>query len=234
MMRLLVTRPEPDGERTAALLRARGHAVQTLPLLRIEAIVDADFGAGPWAAVAFTSAHAVHAVTTHRHFGDIAALPAYVVGARTQGAAAAAGFAPVFSADGDVEDLVHLIRDQAPGGDLLYLAGQERAGDLAGALRALGKIVETVVVYRAVIATDAAAQLGTALRQGGIDAVLHYSARSAAAFVAAAPDGDFSIHIKHFCLSSRVAAPLLAAGATTVVIAEYPNENALLACVGSS
>ena len=45
-MRLLVTRPEPDGERTAAKLRARGCEVMLAPLLRVET-VDADLdGAG--------------------------------------------------------------------------------------------------------------------------------------------------------------------------------------------
>src|SRR5712675_719201 len=34
-MRLLVTRPVPDGARTAAALRARGHGAQLAPLLRV-------------------------------------------------------------------------------------------------------------------------------------------------------------------------------------------------------
>src|SRR5579864_8514480 len=99
-MRLLVTRPEPDGERTAALLRARGHEVLTLPMLRIEPIADAALGHGPWAAVLFTSTNAVRALAAHPRFGELVGLPAYAVGARTQAAAAAAGFAPVRSADG--------------------------------------------------------------------------------------------------------------------------------------
>src|SRR5437870_1310953 len=36
-MRLLLTRPQHDGERTAARLRARGHDVTLAPLLRIDA-----------------------------------------------------------------------------------------------------------------------------------------------------------------------------------------------------
>ena len=50
-MRLLVTRPEPEGGRTAARLRARGHEVVLAPLLRIEPVTEAAFGAGPWAGV---------------------------------------------------------------------------------------------------------------------------------------------------------------------------------------
>jgi uroporphyrinogen-III synthase len=236
-VRLLVTRPESDGGRTAALLRARGHDVLTVPLLRIEAIADVDLGAGPWAAVLFTSANAVGAIIKHRRFGEISRLPAYVVGARTQSAAAVARFAPVLSADGDVGDLVRLVaRDlSAAALPLLYLAGQERAGDLAETLAKHGKSVETAVVYRSVPATDMADQIGTILKARRIDAVLHYSARTAAAFMAAAAAAgarDFAMDIRHFCLSNQVAGPLLAAGAVTVEVAVGPSEEALFQRAG--
>ena len=97
-MRLLVTRPEPEGERTAALLRARGHEVRLVPLLQIEPVADAVFGAGPWAGVVFTSANAVRAAASHRRFGELAGLPAYAVGARTREAAVAAGLVSVAEA----------------------------------------------------------------------------------------------------------------------------------------
>ena len=53
-------------------------------LLRIEALADADLGSGPWAAIIFTSANAVRGIAAHRRFGELAGVPAYVVGARTQ------------------------------------------------------------------------------------------------------------------------------------------------------
>ncbi len=237
-MRLLVTRPEPDGDRTAALLRSRGHEVVVVPLFRIEAITDADLGAGPWAAVVFTSANAVQAIRQHPRIGEIIALRAYVVGARTQFAAATAGFAPVLSGDGNVRDLVRLIAANVPknGLPLLYLAGRERVGDLAEALLEHGKVVKTAVIYRTVPAPGAAEQIGALVKAGQIDAVLHYSARTAAAFVtavsaAAIPDIAFSI--RHLCLSAEVAKPLLAAGATAVAIADRPTEEALLRRIGA-
>src|SRR6266852_9343434 len=113
-MRILVTRPEPDCQHTAALLRARGHEVLVLPMLRIEAMGQAHLGAGPWAAVLFTSANAVRAITAHRRFSELADLPVYTVCRRTQAAAAAAGFASIMSADGDVNALVSLIASKPP------------------------------------------------------------------------------------------------------------------------
>ena len=73
-VRLLVTRPRPEAERTAAILRAHGHDVVIAPLLRIEAVTDAEIGAGPWAAILVTSANAAPAIAAHRRFPMIAHL----------------------------------------------------------------------------------------------------------------------------------------------------------------
>jgi uroporphyrinogen-III synthase len=73
-----------------------------------------------------------------------------------------------------------------------------------------------------------------ALKAGSVDAVLHYSARSAAAFLAAASRaglGDAVARIRHVCLSAEVAAPLRAAGIGAADVAGEPNEKALLACL---
>ena len=48
-MRVVVTRPQADGERTAAALRARGHEVLVAPLMKVEAVA-ADLS-GKWGAV---------------------------------------------------------------------------------------------------------------------------------------------------------------------------------------
>jgi len=64
-----------------------------------------------------------------------------------------------------------------------------------------------------------------------LDAVLHYSPRSAANFVALAEKAGQAAALRrlhHYCLSVAVAAPLEAAGATTEVAAT-PDEMALLA-----
>lgn len=237
-MRLLVTRPEPECERTAALLRERGHEVLLLPLLRIELIADAELGAGPWAAVLFTSANAVRAVAAHRRFHELASLPVYTVGRRTKAAAAAAGFASVLSADANVNALARLVARKLPAPPslpLLYCAGEDRTGDLAGALQMLGLDVETVLVYRAMMVDNLSPDVRAAFVFGTIDAVLHYSARTAAAFVAAtarAGIGDLSTQARHLCLSAQVAAPLAAAGAKAIEVANEPHEQALLALIG--
>jgi len=208
-----------------------------MPLLRIEPIRHAELGAGPWAAVIFTSTNATRAVAGHRRFSELARLPVYAVGRRTQAAAAAAGFTSILSADGDVNALVRLITSKPPPTNLpfLYCAGEDRAGDLADALLLHDLRVETVLIYRAAMVTELTPDVRAALAARAIDAVLHYSARTAAAFVAAttvAGIGDLSIQTRHLCLSTQVAAPLAAVGAKAIEIASEANEQALLALIG--
>jgi uroporphyrinogen-III synthase len=234
-VRLLVTRPRPEAERTAAILRGKGHAVVIAPLLRIEAVTDAEIGAGPWPAILVTSANAGPAIAAHPRFPMLRALPVFAVGRRSAEVMREAGFTEVTSADGDVGDLARLVAERLPrGASLLYLAAAERAGDLAGDLAARGFAIETVVVYRAIAATNFGSDAVQAITDG-IDGVLHYSPRSAAAYVAAARSGDLVaaavVKPAQFCLSAHVAAPLAQAGATDIRIAPQPTEAALIALI---
>jgi uroporphyrinogen-III synthase len=187
--------------------------------------------------VLFTSANAVRAVAAHRGFSELADLPVFTVGRRTQAAAAAAGFTLIISADGDVNALVSLVASKPPVANfpLLYCAGEDRAGDLADALQLHGLRVETALVYRASMVAELTPDVRAAFAAGAIDAVLHYSARTAAAFVAATTAAgirDLSIQARHLCLSAQVAAPLAAAGAKAIEVASEANEQALVALIG--
>src|SRR5262249_33061019 len=71
IMRLLGTRPEPDNERTAATLRAKGHDVMLAPMLRIEAVPNVDLGAPPWSGVLLTSANGARALAAHPRRGEL-------------------------------------------------------------------------------------------------------------------------------------------------------------------
>jgi uroporphyrinogen-III synthase len=233
-MRLLVTRPEPDNMRTAEALRALGHDVVLAPLLSIEPVDDADFGSPPWSAILMTSANAARALATHPRRGELAALPVLAVGRASAEAARAAGFANVLSADGDGGDLAglagtRLVPSPLP---LLYLAGAERARDLAGELLAHGLTVRTVAVYRAARAVEFPAGVRTALIAGQIDGVLHYSRRAAVAYLECGRDmTEMTLAPVHYCLSARVAEPLKSAGAQRVYIAARPDEAGLLTLV---
>lgn len=231
-MHLLVTRPEPEAARTAATLRARGHTVIVVPLMRIEALADVEIGAGPWAGLLMTSANAARAIAAHPRFAELRGLPVFAVGARSACALRAAGFAEVTSADGGVGDLARLVAASAkPAMPLLYLAATDRRGDLAGALGRHGISVHTVALYRAIAASLSPAAAAEAFAIG-IGGVLHLSPRSADAYVSAAQAaGLLAVALKrpvHFCLSASVAEPLAAAGAADIRVARRPTEAALI------
>jgi uroporphyrinogen-III synthase len=239
-VRLLVTRPEPDGERTAAKLRACGHDVDVVSLLRIEPVHDADIGSGPFAAVLMTSANAPSTIRLHKRLPELRNLPVFVVGRRTLEAAQAAGFAEITSADGNQPDLVRLVRARLGASaqkPLLYLAGEDRSGDLAGELGAAGLSVCTVVVYRAVAASEFPTGVPDALASGELDGVLHFSRRSAESFLRCASAGGVqapALNLTHYCLSAQVGKPLVAAGAARIQVASRPNEAALIELVNAA
>jgi uroporphyrinogen-III synthase len=85
-------------------------------------------------------------------------------------------------------------------------------------------------VYRT-ITTGFPPELFNAVERGQIDAVLHFSRRSADNFVAAAKAAGLmtqALAPRQLCLSQPVAEPLRAAGAHDIAIASRPDEAALL------
>jgi uroporphyrinogen-III synthase len=235
-VRLLVTRPEPDGERTAAALRRRGHQVELAALLRVETIADVALGSAPWSALVVTSTNALRAVESHPRRAELMGLRVFAVGRRTATAARAAGFGDVEAAGGNVQELTRRLREwaremgavRAP---LLYLAGHDRSRDLADDLAADGLNVRPVTVYRAIKADQFPPAIAAALAATQFDGVLHFSRRSAEAYIDCARAGEVlgqALAPAHYCVSPQVAEPLVAAGAKRIRIAAVPEETALI------
>jgi uroporphyrinogen-III synthase len=235
-VRVLLTRPQADAERTALALRARGHEPIIAPLLELEILSDAALGAGPWTAILVTSANAVRAIAGHTRRDELRGVAVFTVGERSAKAMRDCGFTDVASAGGNVTDLANLVAGRLPpAARLLYLAGEERSGDLAGALRNQDFTVDTALVYRAVIATTLPQPAAIALA-AGLGGVLHFSRRSAEAYVNAAGNaGLLEAALNkptHFCLSARIAEPLTRAGAANIRVAARPEEAALIELCG--
>src|SRR5665647_3954891 len=74
-MRIVLTRPQEDSERTATALRAKGHDVLIAPLLRVEP-VDARLRTN-WGGVIITSAHAALALAQLAARDGLIKLPLY-------------------------------------------------------------------------------------------------------------------------------------------------------------
>jgi len=209
---------------------ALGHEAVIDPLLKIEPVAFSP-PQGIFQALAVTSANAFRAVDGKK-LAPFLLLPLFAVGEQSAEAAREAGFSYVTVCGGDAHALAKTIAENLPAHSrVLYFAGADRAQDLAALLSPAEIEVETKVVYRAVSVTQLANETLTKMQQGQIDAVLHYSRRSAEIFLALArkgSNGGAAGGVMHFCLSDAVAAALIEAG-FDVKVAAHPSEDALFA-----
>jgi uroporphyrinogen-III synthase len=231
--RVLITRAEEAGAKSIARLAARGHEAVYAPLTTIRA-TGAELPAGPFDAVVVASGNAVR-VLPRDVVTRLAETRLFAVGERTADVARATGFARVHSADGDRRDLAaKLAADLKPASRLLVLAGQDRHLDLEKFLREAGHEVSVAVTYAAEEASALPETARAALGAGDVDAVLHYSPRSARLFVAGArnlfPDRALTAP-RHVCLSAEVAEALPVEWRSGVHIAARPDEEALFAAL---
>jgi uroporphyrinogen-III synthase len=235
-LRILVTRSQRRAADTAGALRARGHEPVIAPLFAMERLADVDPASGPWDGILLTSANGLWGIVSFAHDKKWHGIPVFAIGDATAKAARDMHFADVTSASGNVDDLLNLIAARLqPPAKLLYLAGEERAGDIAGALRGRNFEVELVVVYRFLTAQFLPEPAAAAL-ESGLDGVLHFSPASAEGFLNAARNSnllDAALNKPvHFCLSEQVAAPLRKANAARIQIAGQPTQDALLDLCG--
>ena len=236
-MAVLVTRPQPDNEATATTLRARGFEVLLAPMLRFEALAFQDDADARYGAVIVTSANALRGFEQHPAGQRLLKLPLFAVGEHTAAAARSVGFDKVISANGDVAALREAIlarvkaRELKKASPLLYLAGADLARDLAGDLGERGFTVVTQTTYRMIPVLSLPREVADGFAANRIKAVLHYSRRSARAFLEAARAAGVEISalaIPQCCISDAVASVVRDAGATQVLTARSPDESALL------
>jgi uroporphyrinogen-III synthase len=229
-MRVLVTRPQRQAERSAARLRAFGHQPVIAPVLAVTPTGEPP-PAGPFGGLIVTSENAAPLLSG---LGDAErAGPIFAVGARTAARLRSEGCRDVRSADGDALALAALIRTTlAAGSRLLHVAGRDGKPEPRAALLAAGFTVETWIAYEA--AARPSPELLQALAGNDLDAALHYSRRSAAVMLDFARDAGLVprlLTLCHVCLSQDVAEPLREAGARRLAIAREPTEEALIAAL---
>ena len=236
-MAVLVTRPHPDNEATAATLRREGFEVLLAPMLRFEAQALQDDSDERYGAVIVTSANALRGFDQHPAGRRWLKLPLFAVGEHTADAARRAGFDKVVAAEGGVAALREAVlagvaaKQLKKTSTLLYLAGADLARDLAGDLGERGFTVVTHTTYRMIPVADLPREASDAFAAHRIQAVLHYSRRSARAFLEATRTAGVEISalaIPQCCISDVVASIIRDAGASQVLTARRPDENALL------
>lgn len=234
-MAVLVTRPVPDNEATAEALRQRGFSPMLAPMLTFQALPFQIEESREFRGVILTSANALRAMAASPQVARLHGLPAFAVGAQTARAARDSGFSDVRTAEGDAAALRELIAAKAPekrgAAPLLYPCATDVSRDLGRELGLLGINVVAVAVYRMMRLDDFTAPVREAFANQTIEAVLHYSRRSALAFISAVRRAGMEISalaLPQICLSEAIAASLRDAGASRASVAAAPTEACLL------
>jgi uroporphyrinogen-III synthase len=235
-MVVLLTRPHPDNEDSAARLRARGIEVLLAPMLRFEPIALHDDPKVQYDAVIVTSANALRAIEPQLAESRLLKLPLFAVGEHSASTARRMGFRNVISADGDAAALRDRVLKGVRSKELrkksrfLYLAGANPSRDLAGELGAHGLDVVAHTTYRMIALSTLPREVCRAFAANRVQAVLHYSRRSAVAFLEAVRREGIEIStlaVPHCAISGNVASVLHEAGALRVNVAASADENAL-------
>jgi uroporphyrinogen-III synthase len=232
-MRILVTRGRDDAQRTADKLTNSGHQIVLSPVIEM-CPTGVAWPQGLTDAVVATSAAAF----------DLAEFPAdfplpearrlmrlFVVGSRTLEAARRHGFTGETVVATDAKELAtKLTTLLKPPLRLVYLAGHDRKADLETACSDAGLTIVPIETYEARAATQLSDEALDAFHHEAIDAVLHYSRRSAEIFLSLAASAEINLAaVQHVAISADAAEPLHDAAYPRVAIAAEPKEVAILA-----
>jgi uroporphyrinogen-III synthase len=206
MRRVIVLRPEPGASETMKRARTLGLDAISIPLFEIEPVKWVVPDTAGFDGLLLTSANAL------RHGGkqlrQLHGLKAYAVGESTADAAREAGFEVAATGDGGVE---HLLGSLDPGLRLLHLCGEDRVD--------AGGVITPISVYRAKPLERP--DIGKA--EGSV--VLIHSPRAGRRFAELVEDrGSIAI-----AAISGAAADAVGSGWESIVSAEQPNDEALLA-----
>jgi uroporphyrinogen-III synthase len=230
-MRVLVTRPLPDSQRTAQLLAGRGHEAVIVPLFEIRIFAGPELLLDGVQAVLATSVNGVRALAQRCERRDVKLL---AVGTETAAVARNHGFIDVADAAGDARLLALMVRDMLlpDAGRLLHVRGAAASPDPVAKLAGAGFVVRSEVLYETVDAPELPGTAASALRNGTLDAVLVFSPRSAwllADRVGRAGLSSACKNLQACCISAATADALRGLTFAGVRVASHPDQESLLA-----
>ena len=176
LMRMLITRPEPDAQATQERLAALEIEADIAPLMTRQTLPAHLPPAEGFSALALTSSNALRALSELNATTELVDKPVYAVGDRTAHEARQLGFNHVVAADGTLDSLVTTIALARLDGPVFYPAGRHLSGDLAHALAPHGLMVVTTPVYEMVAETALPTAMIGKLVAGSFDAILFYLA----------------------------------------------------------
>lgn len=242
-MRLLITRPAEQADKTIEGLENRGHTCILEPMLHVvhtHAPLPPDSGAkiNGWDGILVTSLNAIPALLSPFIANGRTDIPVLSTGEATKLALEEIGFTNVTHANGSALDVAAHVPEWLGKNQLdssakiLYPSAQKTAHDLSALLKAMNVSCHTWIVYQTQEATKFSATTEQALGSGAIDGVLLYSPRSARCFGQLVQQTKTSGNdLVYFVLSDNIAGALPNVPKTSIFIASEPNEEAMLSLI---
>lgn len=211
---VLILRPQPGADRTAARARALGLQPIVTPLFHVHPVAWTAPDPAAFDAVMLTSANA--ALHSGPQLGRFTRLPCYVVGETTGDAAAGAGFSRVLTGPADAAALARMIAE----------AGATRVFHPCGAEHVATPGVDHCVVYRSASVDALPAAARGALNSGAL-ALLH-SPRAGSVFAGLCDRAGLDRPALSLAAISEAAALAAGQGWARTAWPERPRDQALL------
>ena len=235
-MRVLVTRPEPDGLKLKGLLEERGYEAEVAPLMSAAFDNCDEVDLEGITALIATSRNALRALRGQLAAEGARALRLYAVGAGTAEEARRLGFGTIIKGPGTVGALIPIIASTLDPMEemLLHLRGDRVTLDVRAELEAQGFRVAEAIVYRMRAAQQFQPAVVDQLNDGEIDAVMLMSPQTAAIYARLVAKHRLEVAVRriaHLCVSDSVANRLTSLGNIPVEVAEAPTIEEMLALV---
>lgn len=207
--KVLITRPQPAAGEFAQKLEKDGFTCYVAPMTEYVEQNPGIADLSDYQAVIFTSAQTVQLFC--RFFKD-RYIPVFAVGDATAKAAEGENFRRVYSAKGDGQALVKLMREHKGEFKIrraLHACGEDTAENIGDQLQDDGIYVDRAPLYKADFVEELPGDVVKALKEGEITTVTFLSARTASNFVRLVQAHEelegMTADLEAVCISDRVA-----------------------------
>jgi len=252
-MRVLVTRPEQAGLRTARRLADLGHDPVRMPLFGAHSVA-ASADLPPADSIAGFIATSARALALFEPAGgrapDLRNLPVHVVGPATADAARKAGFTNIHEGEGTAQALAEAVisdmaitqadsqatKSGANARALVYLAGVPRTTIIEDVFTAMGQPLVVLDCYQMSEISYTTDFIKSDILSPAPDLVLLYSANAARRFCKLFNSNELGEALEStgfICLSHMIATELPDQWQTRTLTAERPDEDSLLASLAA-
>jgi uroporphyrinogen-III synthase len=231
-VRVLVTRPQPGADKTAARLAGLGYAPVVLPMTQTVPLAQKLPVAKPDLVVA-TSPQAFHHLSEALR-NALANTPVIVTGDGSATAARAAGLTHVDTAGGNVARLVdRLGQIILPNTRILYLGGRVRRPDLESFLQGKAIKLELMAVYDTISVSHSTEKFLETAAGGSFSSVFLTSVETVTT-LGGISNANFNQAIENalfISLSERIAETARSLFQNRIAVASEPTEDGLFQCL---